>query len=77
MHIVVRMEQDLAPFSDGPEDGPDQRVIALINSYIVHTTGVINNYAAWSEVELVNIHERCNSMIHAAEPVGPPAQIFY
>lgn len=70
------MEQDLAPFNEGPENGPDQRVIALVNSYIVHTTGLLNNYAAWSEVELVNIHERCSSNMQTAEAVLSPAETF-
>eukprot|EP00884_Botryococcus_braunii_P003292 jgi/Botrbrau1/12964/Bobra.154_2s0019.1 len=49
--------------TDNDTDGSlDQRVVALVNAYLVQTTELINKYAASSEVELLRIHERISAM---------------
>jgi hypothetical protein len=43
---------------DSHEEYPDQRAIALVNAFIVHTAALLNKFAASSESKLQTVHNR-------------------
>ena len=53
---------------------PDQRMLALINTYVVHTTELLNSMAATCEQRLQSVHSKyaktsCSSSSAVSQPV--------
>ena len=53
---------------------PDQRMLALINTYVVHTTELLNSVAATCEQRLLSVHSKyaqnpCSNTSYASQAV--------